>query len=205
MVAISDTHGQHEKLSLPAGDLLIHAGDISRIGIKDEIKNFLDWFATTDFKYKVFIAGNHDFLFERDRKNARGLIPSGVIYLEESQVEIETLTIYGAPYTPEFFNWAFMKKVGSEIRATWEKIPSNVDILITHGPPRRILDKNEYGDYCGCAQLRERVLEVHPKYHIFGHIHEAYGTMERGDTKFINSSVLDEHYRLANSPISFTI
>jgi Icc-related predicted phosphoesterase len=205
VVAISDTHGQHEKLSLPEGDLLIHAGDISQIGTKDEIQNFLDWFAKTDFKYKVFIAGNHDFLFERDRRNAKNLIPSGVFYLEESQIEIETLVIYGSPYTPEFFDWAFMKKIGTEIKATWDKVPSHVDILVTHGPPKRILDRNAYGDYCGCAQLREKVLEVRPKYHIFGHIHEAYGIIEGENTNFINSSVLDEHYLLANSPVSFTI
>ncbi len=84
-IIISDTHGQHKNLTLPKGDVIIHAGDISQRGKESEIIDFLNWFKDLDFKYKLFIAGNHDFFFERTPKNIlEKLIPENVIYLCDS-------------------------------------------------------------------------------------------------------------------------
>jgi predicted phosphodiesterase len=57
-VAISDTHGKHQKLVLPKGDVIIHAGDVSSKGQENEVIDFLKWFSNLDFEYKIFIAGN---------------------------------------------------------------------------------------------------------------------------------------------------
>lgn len=204
IVLISDTHNQHEKLTLPEGDMIIHAGDVSGGGSHVEVLSFLHWFARLPFKYKIFIAGNHDFLFER-KMITESDFPDGVTYLENSMAEIEGLSIYGSPYTPEFRNWAFMKKRGEDIRNVWRLIPNHVDILVTHGPPFMILDQTAYGTYTGCEGLLIRVKELRPKVHVFGHVHEGYGIKEEFGIKFVNASVLNENYQRINEPIVIEI
>lgn len=205
VVLISDTHTRHEKVQVPEGDIIIHAGDVSSRGTYDEVLRFIDWFKNLPFRYKIFIAGNHDFYFEKNSPLVRSNFLDGLIYLENSMIEIEGLSIYGSPYTPEFFNWAFMKKRGEEIMQVWNMIPPKIDILITHGPPYSILDKNIMGAPCGCEELLKKVKEMKPNVHVFGHIHEAYGMMEDGGTKFFNASILDEGYRVVNKPLVIDI
>lgn len=82
----------------------------------------------------------------------------------------------------------------------WSAIPSEIDLLITHGPPLDILDTDREGIHAGCPELRKRVLEIKPKTHIFGHIHNGYGHVKIGETDFYNVSLLDEAYSLENKP-----
>lgn len=205
-VVISDTHGFHRDLPrLPKGEVLIHAGDISNMGREAEVKDFLDWFSRQDYKYKIFIAGNHDFLFERFPDVVPSLIPENVIYLEDSSVEIDGIKIYGSPITPFFYNWAFNRRRGLQIKPYWEKIPADTDILITHGPVYGILDKTTGGDLTGCRALQERMKTLHVKFHLCGHIHEAYGKIKKKGTTYINASILNEHYRITNKPVVFSM
>jgi Icc-related predicted phosphoesterase len=205
-VAISDTHGQHQNLILPKGEVIIHAGDVSSMGRENEIAEFLKWFSNLDFEYKIFIAGNHDFYFERekDTKIAQ-LIPQNVIYLNDSGIEIQGIRIWGSPISPWFYNWAFNRYRGEDIKKHWDKIPQNTDILITHGPVFGILDKTSRNEHVGCQDLLNKVEEIKLKFHICGHIHEAYGQVKQHDTAFINASVLDENYNLRNKPVIFDI
>ena len=191
IVCISDTHGRHYDVGLPSGDILIHAGDVSAGGTESQIKDFLKWFSEHEFKYKVFIAGNHDFLFEHDLETAKGLIPENVIYLQESSITVEGFKIYGTPITPYFLNWAFNRHPGEDIEKHVSKIPPDVDILISHGPPYGILDANVNGQHCGCPSLLAKIEKIKPKLLICGHIHEAYGQRLIGQTTFINASLLN--------------
>lgn len=205
-VVISDTHGLHDELIIPKGDVIIHAGDVSRIGRDSEIIDFLKWFKALDFKYRIFIAGNHDFFFERSSKRlVDGMIPDEVIYLNDSGVMIEGVKIWGSPISPWFHDWAFNRRRGENIRKHWDLIPSGTDILITHGPVYGIFDKTIHDEYVGCEDLLKKVRELRPKYHICGHIHEGYGMFNDGITTFINASVLDEKYRLMHSPVLFNL
>lgn len=201
-VIISDTHGRHHQLSLPEGDVVIHAGDVSGRGLLPEIRDFLNWFEKLNFKYKIFIAGNHDFYFESIDDFQR----EGIIYLNDSRMEINGIKIWGSPIQPEFHNWAFNRKRGEEIKEHWDLIPSDTDILITHGPPYSILDKTINLENVGCEELLTKVQSIKPKFHLFGHVHEGYG-IDKNDlgTIFINASVLDERYRLKNDPITFEL
>ena len=202
IVAISDTHGKHRDLKIPDGDILIHAGDVTRGGTKEKVIDFLKWFAAQKHTYKVFVAGNHDFYFEEtDSNKIRRLIPKNIIYLNDSGVEINDLKFWGSPITPWFNNWAFNRNRGSEIKKHWDLIPNDTDVLITHGPPYGILDETVYGKRTGCEELLLRVYQVKPIYHIFGHIHEDYGNFTKGETTFINASVLDDWYEMKNKPI----
>jgi len=207
IVFISDTHSQHQNLQLPKlevkdseSTMLIHTGDISTMGRESEVKDFLEWFEKQRFTYKIFIAGNHDFLFERNPSLAESFIPSNCIYLNNSSVEIEGIKIWGSPITPRFFDWAFNCDRGEKIRKHWEQIPNDTDILLTHGPAYGILDQTTHGLLVGCEELIKVIEKIKPKIHAFGHIHEAYGKVNNLDTTFINASVLDISYKLVNKP-----
>ncbi len=205
-VAISDTHGRHAGLQLPVGDVLIHAGDVSMKGDEAAIDDFLHWFAEQKFQHKIFIAGNHDFYFERTPAEIiAAKIPAGITYLNDSGVTINGIHIWGSPISPWFYNWAFNRHRGEEIKRHWDLIPSSTAILITHGPVFKILDKTSRGQHVGCEDLMEKVNIIQPKVHICGHIHEAYGTLEQAGINYINASVLNEKYALVNEPISFSL
>lgn len=205
-VTIADTHGKHSSLTLPPGDTIIHAGDISMKGEKDEVADFLKWFSNLNFEHKILIAGNHDFFFERESdEHIQELLPKNVVYLKDSLTIINGLKIWGSPITPWFFNWAFNRHKGDPIKRHWDLIPTYTDILITHGPIFRTLDTNAEGQHVGCKDLFNKVHEIKPKIHICGHIHESYGTVDKFGTKFINASVLNAKYELTNNPIEFEL
>ena len=204
IVLISDTHGNHNFI-IPEGDILIHAGDVSLRGTKKEIDCFIDWFQKQPHKHKIFIAGNHDFYFEEALKNNIKINDTNLNYLNDSGCEIEGIKFWGSPIQPTFFNWAFNRERGEEIKKYWDLIPNDTDVLITHGPPHKILDLTKNGEYVGCEELKKKVLEIKPKLHVFGHIHEAYGKTVRNKTTFVNASLLDDKYRNVNAPIVIDI
>ena len=204
-VAISDTHNKHP-LHLPEGDVLIHAGDVTGKGTEAQVYHFLDWFSAQPHRYKVFIAGNHDFYFEKTNPEIIAkMIPDNVIYLNDSGVDIEGIKIWGSPIQPWFYDWAFNRKRGSEICKHWDLIPNDTDVLMTHGPVYMRLDRTMNGFNAGCMDLLTAIRRVRPTFHICGHIHEAYGEMTEGLTTYINASVLNLQYELVNQPIVFEV
>lgn len=208
IVCISDSHNQHDELIIPESDCIIHAGDISGMGREMEIISFLDWFSKLPHRYKIFIAGNHDWLLEKDPLFSKALIKSysDIIYLENSAVEIDGIKIYGSPITPTFFNWAFNRDRGEQIKKYWDAIPTDTDILITHGPAYKILDRTPMTkEHTGCEDLLNRILEIRPLWHICGHIHSAAGIYKTEHTTFVNASVLDDNYKMKYKPIVITI
>ncbi|HEX8247651.1 MAG TPA: metallophosphatase domain-containing protein, partial [Pyrinomonadaceae bacterium] len=202
---LSDTHNRNEQIKVPGGDILIHAGDATTRGTIDEIVLFNEWFAALPHRHKIFVAGNHDWLFETDNRIARKLLSDEIIYLQDSAVEIEGLKIYGSPWQPWFFDWAFNLPRGEPLAEKWKLIPDDTEILITHGPPFGILDFPPDGFSVGCERLRRRVEEIRLKLHIFGHIHHSYGTEEKFGVKFVNASVCDEAYEPTNPPPVFDL
>lgn len=206
LVLISDTHGTHKTVQVPEGDVLIHAGDLSKRGEEGEVKEFLEWFSKQPHTYKVFVAGNHDWLFERrSAEYIKSLIPENIIYLNDSGVEINGVYIWGSPIQPTFYNWAFNRDRGEDIKRHWDLIPEHTDVLITHGPPYGILDKTIRGEHVGCQDLMNTIHEIQPKLHVFGHIHEGYGIQQSKQTNFVNASILDQKYRCVNQPIVINI
>ena len=211
MVA-SDFH--LKEIETPAADLLLVAGDMTMKGSDSELAWYERWLLRQPQKHKVWIAGNHDWGFERNPHLAREIEQrTGNIYLEDSLAEVEGLRIWGSPVTPMFFNWAFMRDRGEEIRKHSLKIPENLDILLIHGPPNGVLDKTAFGDNAGCQDLLDILvngLTNPPRYLIFGHIHEGHGqtimeTHNGKQIKAINASICDHHYQIAHQAISFDI
>jgi predicted phosphohydrolase len=64
LVFVSDTH-THRNINLPEGDVLVHAGDATSTGTLPQVSQFLEWFSSQPHRHKIFIAGNHDWLFHR--------------------------------------------------------------------------------------------------------------------------------------------
>jgi len=220
---ISDTHGKHHKLTTPnrfrksdlcGGDLILHAGDIMTCGYSIlELKDFLKWFSGLEYSHKVFIAGNHDRLFQMHPEKTKGLLAEypDLIYLEDDAVELEisgeTIKIYGSPWQPEFHNWAFnLPRMGKDLMSKWEAIPEDSDIVLTHGPAQTYLDTAGHPYYhslLGCELLKERLDSIRPKIHVSGHIHGGHGHTYNGKTHHFNASVLDESYFYSNLPFNF--
>ena len=200
---LSDTHGQHRsnKLQFPTSEIIVHAGDFTSMGTLAQVNDFLTWYSELPHPHKVLIGGNHDFLLEQNPTLFRSLLPSNITYLENESIEIEGIKVWGSPITPWFYDWAFNRRRGEDIRRYWEQIPNEVDILVTHGPPYGQGDKTARGDYAGCEDLLEFVLKIKPKYHVFGHIHERYGITQNESTTFINASCLNLQYKMVNKPI----
>jgi Icc-related predicted phosphoesterase len=201
IVCLSDTHNVAEDVVIPDGDILIHAGDLTMLGSAEEVERAHEWLAALPHPHKVVIAGNHDFLFERQPSIARSLMKA-VVYLEDELHEIEGLRIWGSPWQPWFFDWAFNLERGPAIRAKWDLIPSRTDILVTHGPPAGHGDLTTRGARAGCADLLAAVERIGPALHVFGHIHEGYGRTWEGRTLCVNASTCDAAYRPVNEPVT---
>ena len=208
---ISDTHGTHWHKHYQTSrhyDVLIHAGDFTNFGKPEEVEDFKDWLHRQNhFEDIIYIAGNHDLGYDATPLT---LLDNGtrLHYLYNRTVTIKGITFYGSPCTPRFFDWAFMYDP-ADARALWEDIPHHTNVLITHGPPYGILDKcpNRLGvmESVGCPELLAAV-EQRPaiRLHLFGHIHEGYGSIEHpcGRTSVNASAIYQSQQR---PPIEFTI
>jgi Icc-related predicted phosphoesterase len=219
LVVISDTHGKHRDIdSLPMGEVLIHCGDFSNVGEKEDVIDFIEWFASFPHFHKIFIAGNHDRIFdpkfhksEWDKvwlNDTKQYIKQlGLHYLENSEVTIDGVKFWGSPITPDFWAqyWAFNLPRGEKIAEVWNGIPDDTDVLITHGPAAHHLDWVVRGDLVGCEDLTYHIKRVNPMFHLFGHIHESYGIEETIGCTYVNASILNERYNPVNKPVELKI
>jgi predicted phosphodiesterase len=201
--------------------MVIHAGDFMNSGYNPmEAMEFFNWFdKIAIYDHKIFIAGNHDRWMENKSEEALGILTGykTIDYLQDEWMIIgdgdphdpntKTAKVYGSPWQPEFYNWAFnLPRNGEELKAKWNTIPDNTDILITHGPAQTYLDTAgaPYNTpLLGCELLKERIELIKPKIHVCGHIHGGYGYYYNGHTHFFNASVLNERYSYANKPFHF--
>lgn len=187
IVAVADTHMFVEDLgTLPEGDVLVHAGDLLRAGTLDELERAAPWFRDQPHAHKIFVAGNHDGCFERDRARAVELLGPEVIYLQDSGAEVAGLSVWGSPWQPAYNDWAFNLERGAPLRAYWDLIPPGLDLLITHGPPAGFGDAHPYPERAGCEDLMEAVRRARPRLHVFGHIHNDGGCWRDGDVTLAN-------------------
>lgn len=208
VVCISDTHLRH-RFEIPAGDILIHAGDLTMSGSLQEVARALSWLASLPHRWKVFVAGNHDFLFEKEPQTARRLAEeyetAGLRYLQDEETVIDGIRIYGSPWQPWFMDWAFNLPRGAALKEKWDLIPDGLDILVTHGPPAGILDRVPSGERVGCGDLLPAVKRIRPRYHVFGHIHCEHGVMKQEETTFVNACICDEAYNPTLPPVVFEL
>lgn len=233
ILCISDTHGKHEYLTdlieeKEGWDLLIHAGDFSNLGYVDEIRKFDKWLKSISHKFKhmIVIAGNHDigcsegadFLraqrhhhsehsINTDRSR-EGLRLENATMLFSESAEVEGIKIYGEMRQPWFHNWAFNVEY-SQGPEVWKDLPDDIQILVSHGPPYKMLDKTDDGRLVGCKALAEKVIN-HPTLELVvcGHIHEDYGILSVPKANgqrciIINASFVNLRMSPINKPIEY--
>lgn len=216
IVCMSDTHSRFKyPFKIPKGDIFIHAGDFTKTGALKEVIDFNDWIGTLPHQHKLVIAGNHELSFDQEKEQtdcSRSIESindvknrlTNCTYLEDKSISLHGINFYGTPWQPEFRGWAFNVPRGQQCLDKWNKIPSDVDVLISHGPPIGHGDLTVRGERTGCVELLTTIQKrVKPKYHIFGHIHEGYGVTTDGVTKFINASTCNVSYNPMNLPIVF--
>ena len=148
LVLMSDTHMRHDSHPIPAGDIFLHAGDLTHRGRPKNLAICDDWFGTLPHRHRVLVAGNHDFLFQLHPEAARALIRNAT-YLEDSETTIEDLRVWGTPWQPWFLDWAFNLKTEEELAEKWALMPDGIDILVSHSPPYGIGDLCDDGDRPG--------------------------------------------------------
>ena len=171
---LSDTHGKHHLLKdLPKADIVVHSGDVSEDGTDSEVMDFIEWFGALPYKYKIFIAGNHDHCLH--------------------DANIEGIKFYGVPMS-------VVSILSGNYEENIKKIPADTNVLITHQPPYCILDLSESTNY-GDRDLLQTVLKIQPKCHLFGHVHIAYGIEKSNNTLFVNGAILNEDYAISNKTV----
>lgn len=183
---LSDTHGLHHKIKdLPVADVIVHSGDISHHGTEEEVLDFLNWFIELPYQHKIFVTGNHDLCLW-DAEDIEDF-PENVHFLQDRGVEIEGVKFFGLAYNH-----------------AETLIPADFDVLVTHEPPVMILDKT-METHWGNAPLRNRVFEVKPRYHLFGHAHESNGIEKHNGIVFSNASLLNDYNQLTYKPRKFIV
>ncbi len=172
ILLISDTHGKHRLLDIPAKiDIIIHCGDICNDGNMDEIIDFFNWFSALLIPHKIFVHGNHDLPFDLEPEQSALLIPKGIIWLNDAAIQVNKVNIIGISPFP-FYN---------DI-----EISERIDIIISHYPPQGILD-----DGFGFKAIKDFVMQAQADYHVFGHNHANYGKTQLQNVIFINASVFN--------------
>lgn len=203
-VCISDTHNAcpaDGAFKLPKGDVLVHAGDLTRQGTFAELRKTLDWIEQADCEVKIVIAGNHDITLDPTFYKEHGLhfhnqspqdpqacvdlikkYPS-ITYLNHESTQIylmredgprTSFKIFGSPYSPANGLWAFGYPP-EHASLLWDQIHLDTDIVITHTPPKYHCDESRHQKASGCETLRETLWRVRPSLAICGHVHEGRG------------------------------
>lgn len=194
---ISDQHGCLDMQVNPC-DFLLIAGDIVPLSLQRNFELsfnwintvFLPWLDIQPAKHKIFIAGNHDFVFQ-DIDNL--CAPKDIYYLRDESITLDGLNLYGSPWTPWFWDWAFNFPKddldGRFAQSKWAQIPEDVNILITHGPPSSILDYVGPSHGAGCTDLKIRIKQLKDlKLHCFGHLHQGFGHKIENSVNFVNAA-----------------
>jgi Icc-related predicted phosphoesterase len=207
IIFISDTHGKHKELQMPElneneTNIIAHSGDFSHN--KKQFFEFMEWYSDLEgYNHRLIVPGNHDLCVQNDEEMFyRTCKEYDIIGLIDKEIIIDGVKFYGSPWTPEFYNWAYMEE-DYLLDKYWDKIPEDTNVLITHGPAYGILDevmKNNYIDHVGSESLADSIDELiklkNLKIHEFGHIHVGRGMYKENNILRINASCVDKQYNI---------
>lgn len=202
IVAISDTHMQHEWVTLPYGDILIHAGDFSNRGSEGEFQTFLNWMGKHPHPHKILVPGNHDKFCEGNEAQCSvRCADHDIVFQTYGFIRVMDLTVMCSSWTPKIWDgdpWSFVLDRDHPRFLVFDEL-DKCDILIAHGPPRGCVDVLEdRTTHVGENHLLSYIERTSPKVSIHGHIHEAFGSDRIGDTRVYNVSICDLKYRPVN-------
>lgn len=220
IIGISDTHGETSKIEIPACDILLHAGDIcpdayAKVWTRKHPVLCVDWLHDVWLpwitpmlndgwiKEVAFTWGNHDWT-QSIPSDAFRFLPPNVHLLVDEEVTLGGLRVWGTPWSNQYRNWAWMHE-SWDLAAFYDRIPSGVDIILSHQPPRG--DAARFPDFdtgvmltVGSAELVSTMARVAPKAVVCGHVHSGHGVYHYDGVKVYNVSVVDEAYRVVHAP-----
>lgn len=198
VAAVSDLHGNLPEI--PPCDLLVIAGDVYAHGRRELERQrpwadgvLRPWLEQLPAQAIVAIAGNRDFLAERDPGFVRSLPWT---YLEHEPVELAGLAIFGSPWIPEHGNGVFMDAPAAH-ETRFDDVPEGIDLLVCHTPPLGTCDRTLAGVDAGSEPLARCLDRITPRLCLVGHIHEAHGSAMRGGTCCANVAVVDRWFARA--------
>jgi Icc-related predicted phosphoesterase len=200
LILFGDTHELHREVEIPAGDILICAGDFTMFSKNlSAIEDFNEWLGELPHRHKIVVPGNHEFFLESNPER-RSVLDNANVLIDES-IEIEGLNIYGSPMTP-LYGAAFGKPSHKDRQRHWNNVPDDTHVLVTHGPPFGILDLSpDQAERMGDPELRKRVRELPSlKLHAFGHVHGAHGSVEQEGITFANVALMGHLGNLVQAP-----
>ncbi len=200
-MCVSDTHELHRQLTIPRGDIFVHAGDFTMFGKRaSQAADFDSWLGELPHPVKLVIPGNHEFYIEEDEDRADQYLKNATVLINQG-IEAFGLKIWGSPLT-DLYGGAFGRSSPDDLRRIYKQIPAGVDVLITHGPPHGILDRDrpQYPG-AGYMELRLAVASLKPILHVFGHIHGGYGLLREGGTIFANAAMLTDDGDVEREPL----
>jgi predicted phosphohydrolase len=186
-------------------DVALHCGDLTDGSKLEEFHSALEMLKSIDAPLKLVIAGNHDFTMDIDAFQAKvaEAVPhlnprlvtreygtsgqarqlfddarnEGIVFLDEGTHHFTLkngamLEIYASPHTPSLGAWGFQYHPN---QGHSFDIEDGTDIVMTHGPPRGIMDFTHGRERAGCPDLFTAITHARPLIHCFGHIHEGWG------------------------------
>ncbi|RCI13746.1 hypothetical protein L249_8044 [Ophiocordyceps polyrhachis-furcata BCC 54312] len=185
IVCISDTHDR--TVQVPAGDVVVHAGDLTTNGAASDIQAQLDWLKTLPHDVKIVVAGNHDRFFDPEARIADDVNSNacldldGLTYLQDDmsvqEIKGRRIVFFGSPHIPRRCSSSFAFQYPLTTPPWFSRVPPQTDVLVTHGPPvGPNVPKHHLDLGLGCPGLLREIWRVRPRLHVFGHVHSAYGT-----------------------------
>ena len=220
--ATSDLHGDLPKIE--ECDALLICGDISPVIPQRDHKAMTEWMTVVFNDWvnklpcdKVFlIAGNHDFWMDARREDPTlwndlsSFVSGKLIVLDNQSYDYKGISIYGTPECQWISkHWAYMNG-DVELKARFDDIPENLDILMTHQAPHAYgmgtsFDSKWRPEF-GSFTLAKAILDKKPKYALCGHIHSGeHRPQIKGATTYVNVSYKDENYSPAYNVFYFEL
>jgi hypothetical protein len=204
IVCISDTHGFEQQLDqpLPQGDVLLHLGDFALEGSHEKehrgLREFDTWLAKQPHPYKIILRGNHDpWLCEFP-------VSKSLYVTQPTSINLGGFEIALVPHS------------SARKMAASAGLPPTCDVMASHLPPFKILDRTYTGKYAGSNYLLAfvRGMVQPPRVWLVGHIHEGRGIQEHhlGKHRDCKTTVINcsnaNHGRathLTHGPVTFTL
>lgn len=222
IIAVSDLHG--DLPNIEPCDLLLIPGDICPIYSKNSRlrehdphaqlnwvrEKFIPWAEEQPAKRVYWIGGNHDFGVELAGayRAFEEVSPKWVKMLRDEAVEWDKHTIYGSPWCPNLFHWAFYARDEKWLEIA-KNIPTDIDILMLHSPPRDLMTIelcDHHLNWASPAPLYNEIVgRIKPKLVLCGHLHEGYGTKVIDGITFANVALKDDDYKASHEPMTFYI
>ncbi len=205
ILAISDIHDNFSGFTdLPDADILLIAGDLTNFGqhvptpfltrtnvnhARKKIKAARAWMQNLSERYPhiLWVQGNHDCAVPDDLFFD---IPN-VQNIRKKSLELRGLRFYGESLCtafdiPELATvWDFTTADPAVDFAAWKDV-APADVIVSHCPPLGVADRTRQGMRIGSPGLLSH-LRKHPALVVVcGHVHEAQGEYQMGDTRVLN-------------------